>query len=84
MTTCIYDLATGEFQGLKSELAFIALRGDSNETFFSYGFNSDKVEVLYSTLKQKIPDAFVSTAFKKHYSEIINERRERLINITIM
>ena len=26
---------------------------------------------------KKIPDAFISTSFKKHYSEIMNERREK-------
>ena len=77
LTTCIYDLAIGEFQGLKSELAFIVLRGDSNEFFFSCGFDSDKAGILYSTSKQKIPDAFLSTVFKKRYSEIIDGRREK-------
>ena len=33
--TCIYNLTTGDFQGLKTELAYIVLRGDKNETFFS-------------------------------------------------
>ena len=69
-------MATREFQGLKSELAFIVFRGDSNEIFFSYGFASDKAAVLYSTSKQKVPDVFVSTSFRKHFSKIINERRE--------
>ena len=59
LNTCIYDLATDEFQGLKSELTFIVLLGESNEFFFSYGFDSDKATVLYSTSKQKIPDVFV-------------------------
>ena len=54
------------------------LRRDSNQSFFSYGFDPDKSSVLYSTTKQKIPDAFISTAFCKHYSEIINERREKV------
>ena len=40
--TYIYDLTTGEFQELKTELAFIVLRGDTNELFFSYGFDPDK------------------------------------------
>ena len=31
---------------------------------------------MYSYSKQQIPDAFISTAFKKHYNEIINEKRE--------
>ena len=51
LTTCIYDLATGEFQGLKSELVFIVLRGESNEIFFCCGFDSDKAGILYSTSK---------------------------------
>ena len=47
------------------------------ESFLSYGFHTDKALVLYSSSKQKIPDAFISTSFKKHYSKIINERREK-------
>ena len=75
--TCLYDLTTGEFKGLQTELAFIMLREDSNQSFFSYGFDPDKSFVLYSTSKQNISDAFISRAFRKHYSQIINERREK-------
>ena len=32
---------------------------------------------MHSTSKQKIPDTFISTCFKKHYSEAVNERREK-------
>ena len=42
----------------------------------SYGLDAEKASVLYSSSKQKIPDAFISTSFKKHYSEIMNESRE--------
>ena len=42
----------------------------------SYGFDAEKASVLYSSSKQKIPDVFISTSFKKHYSEIMNESRE--------
>ena len=73
---CIYDLTTGEFQGVREQLAYIVLRRDKEEVFFSYGFDSAKSKVLYSYSKNKIPDAFVSTAFKKHYSEIRNEKRD--------
>ena len=72
---CIYDLTTREFQGVRAQLAYIVLRGDKEEVFFSYGFDSSKSKVLYSYSKNKIPDAFVSTAFKKH-SEIRNEKRD--------
>ena len=66
----------GEFQGVTEQLAYIVLRGDKEEVFFSYGFDSAKSKVLYSYSKNKIPDAFFSTAFKKHYSEIRNEKRD--------
>ena len=73
---CIDDLTTGEFQGVREQLAYIVLRGDKEEVFFSHGFCSAKSKVLYSCSKNKIPHAFVSTAFKKHYFEIRNEKRD--------
>ena len=30
---------------------------------------------MYSFSKQQIPDAFISTSFKKHFNEILNEKR---------
>ena len=48
------------------------------ESFFLlYSFDTNKASVLYSSSKQKITDPFISTSFKKHYSEIMNERREK-------
>ena len=37
LNTCLYDLTTGEFKGLQTELAFIMLRGDNNQSFISDG-----------------------------------------------
>ena len=51
------------------------MRGDDQEIFFSYGFDKSKSKVLFSYSKQQIPDAFISTSFKKHFNEIMNERR---------
>ena len=31
---CIYDLTTGEFRGVRDQLAYIVLRGDKKEFFF--------------------------------------------------
>ena len=73
--TCIYDTSNGEFLGVKEKLTFIVLRGDEEEVFFSYGLDSAKEKILYSTSKQKIPDTFISTSFKKHFNEIMNEKR---------
>ena len=52
------------------------MREGKEQVFFSYGFDSAKSKVLYSYSKNKIPDAFFSTTFKKHYSEIRNEKRD--------
>ena len=76
LLTCVYDTDTGEFKGVREKIAFIVLRGDENEIFFSYGFDSNKEKILYSTTKQKIPNAFVSTSFKKHFQEVLNEKRD--------
>ena len=37
----IYDLETGEFKGLREQLAYIVLRGNENEIFFSYGYDKN-------------------------------------------
>ena len=76
LLSCVYDTESGDFKGIREQLAFIVLRGDSDETFLSYGFDKMKSKLLYSFSKQQIPDAFVSVAFKKHFDEIMNEKRD--------
>ena len=76
LLSCVYDIESGDFKGIREQLAFIVLRGDSDETFLSYGFDKMKSKLLYSFSKQQIPDAFVSVAFKKHFDEIMNEKRD--------
>ena len=75
LMTCLYEMSTGKFQGIKLSLAYIILRGDIEELFFSYGVNPDKSAVLYAAAKERIPNAIVSICFKKHIHEIMNERR---------
>ena len=72
---CLYNKSTGEYQGLGLELAYIILRGDKEESFFSYGVNDKKLTVLYSADKDRIANAIISTCFKKYYHEIMNVRR---------
>ena len=74
---CIYDLATGEFKGIRPQLAYIGLRDDQHEIFFSYGYEKSKSQILYSYSKNQIPDAFVSTGFRRHFSEVVNEKKEK-------
>ena len=75
LLSCVYDLESGEFKGVRQQLAYIILTGDDQEIFFSYGFDKSKSKVLFSYSKQQIPDAFISTSFKKHFNEIMNEKR---------
>ena len=75
LLSCVYDLESGEFKGVRQQLAYIILRGDEQEIFLGCGFDKSKSKVLFSYLKQQIPDAFISTSFKKHFNEIMNEKR---------
>ena len=72
--TFLYEKSTGKFQGIKLSLAYTFLRENIDESFFSYGVNPDKLTVLYSTAKERIPNAIISSCFKNHFYEIMNER----------
>lgn len=51
------------------------VRGDSDEIFYSHGFDEEKRKTLYSTHKLPLPNMFQGTAFKKHYSMLTDERQ---------
>ena len=72
LLSCVYEIETGQFKGIRKQMAFIVLRGDPDETFLSYGFDKIKSKLLYSFSKQQIPNAFVSVAFKKHFEQIMS------------
>ena len=72
----VYELETGQFKGIRKQMAFIVLRGDSDETFLSYGFDKTRSKTLFSYSKQQIPNAFVSVAFKKHFEQIMSGDRK--------
>ena len=75
LLSCVYDIESGQFKGIREQMAFIVLRGDLEETFLSYGFDKIKSKLLYSFSKQQIPNAFVSVAFKKHFEQIMSGDR---------
>ena len=75
LLSCVYELETGQFKGIRKQMAFIVLRGDSDETFLSYGFDKIRSKTLFSYSKQQIPNAFVSVAFKKHFEQIMSGDR---------
>ena len=62
----VYNADTGRFLGLEKRLAVISIRGDNDENFLSYGYNKDKLKVLFSTYKMMLPNIFQSTCFKKY------------------
>ena len=66
---------TGVFNGLRLRLAYKILRGDKKEAFFSYGVDNKESTILYSLSKEIIPNALVSTCFKKHFNEVMDKRR---------
>ena len=70
----LYNKETGLFRGLGKRLGYITLRGDKNETFFSYGYDSEKSKMLYCSMKQQIPNIFQCTCFKKHHQYLLNEK----------
>ena len=63
----IYDVNTGEFLGIEKRLAAIAIRGDPDKCFLSYGYDPQKTKILFSNFKRNIPNIFQSTAFKKYH-----------------
>ena len=54
----LYNLGNGEFLGLEERLAYVMVRGDTDETFFSYGYDENKSKLFYSVSKQIIPNIF--------------------------
>ena len=76
LLSCVYEIESGQFKGIREQLAFIVLRGDPDETFLSYGYDKIKSKLLYSYSKQQIPNAFVSVAFKKHFDQIMDNDRD--------
>ena len=71
----LYNTETGHFRGIKKWLGFIMVRGDSDEIFYSYGYNEERSKVLYSNLKQLLPNVFQGTAFKKPVAMLIEEKQ---------
>ena len=69
-----YHPEIGHFKGVRNWLAFIMVRGDEDESFFSYGYNEEKFKILYSSHKQVLPNIFQGTSFKKHNSMFLNEK----------
>ena len=72
----IYNKATVLYGCLTKKLTHIALRGDANERFFSYGYSKEKSTLLYCTMNL-LPNIFYCTAFKKHHGFLLDENQKK-------
>ena len=70
----LYNTETGLYKGLAKRLGYISLRGDKNETFYSYGYDKERSKLLYCTMKLPLPNIFQCTSFKKHKDYLIQEK----------
>ena len=76
--TPIYNTKNGLYRGLTKKLGYITLRGDQNESFYSYGFDKQNSKVLFCTVKQPLPNIFQCTSFKKHSTFLMTQNQENL------
>lgn len=58
LNTTLYNVDSGKFLGLDKRLAFIMVRVDQVEVFFSYGFDKVKSKKFYSISKTLLPNTF--------------------------
>ena len=61
-----YNSETEEFLGLCETVGLMVVRGDSEEIFLNYGFDKEKLKVLYSHYRRKIPNVFCGTMFNRY------------------
>ena len=70
----LYDVNSSKFLGLEKRLVFVMVRGDQDETFFSYGYDKAKSNTLYSASEKVIPNIFSGTCFEKHQNFLLEQR----------
>ena len=70
----LYDVNSSKFLGLEKRLVFVMVRGDQDETFFSYGYDKAKSNTLYSASEKVIPNIFSGTCFEKHQIFLLEQR----------
>ena len=65
-------------QGLTKKGGYITLRGDQNESFYSYGFDKQNSKLLFCTIKQPLPNFFQCTSFKNHSAFLMSQNQKNL------
>ena len=69
-----YGNSNGNFLHVKESVGYIMVRGDQDETFWSYGYDEEKSSLLYCFSKQPMPNVFKGTSFNCYSNEMLNER----------
>ena len=80
----MYNNETGQFLGIENRLAATGVRGDKDELFLSYGFNNEKSKQLFSVYKVRLPNIFMSTAFKKHKEFLTSDEKRKKLNFIFL
>ena len=70
----VYDNSNGNFLGVNESVGYVMVRGDPDETFWSYGYDEEKSNLLYDFSKQPMSNVFKGTCINCHSNEILNER----------
>ena len=50
----------------------------TKQRFFSYGYDKEKVSLLYCSAKKPLPNIFNYTAFKKHIPLLLDENQNQV------
>ena len=74
-----YDHESGKFLGVKESLAYIMIRNEEQETFFTYGFSAEHGSILYCYSRQSMPNVFKVTVFNTHKLHNYAESRARIL-----
>ena len=76
-----YDHKSGKFLGVKESLAYIMLRNEEQETFFTHGFSAEHASILYCYSRQSLPNVFKGTAFNTYKLQNYAESKARMSDI---
>ena len=76
-----YDHQSGKFLGVKENIAYIMIRNEEQETFFTYGYDAEHASILYCYSRQCMPNIFRGTAFNTHTLHNVSEVKEGMYNI---
>ena len=71
--TLLYNTQNGLYRGHTKKMGYITLRGDANESFYSYGFDKQNSKVLFCTTKQPLRNIFQCTSLKKHLAFLMSQ-----------